>query len=329
MHIEIHSWVDGFLALRQHAFAMRGAIELDTGARWPRTTGGDVVTIAALFDPAIRAHGSAGLCRRWQLALDEIKHEALPAPASTFAENRTLWATLEIAAIALDEAAAPVPAPATWRALFEEVGRASPRNVGPSGTVPFGPFQGVKTFDDLYLAQYKLLRDQRGADTLAPPAGFGGTAKPIPRTTNADVLQLAAYWGPLLAESKHILGKDTAMAQWKTAMTDVDRLAKPGKPSDVYPKNNELWRTLGDIAIQVAIADEAPTTWNLVVESVKDSVTHLPENIQHAMSVTAHAVGSSASAVGEGLLGLLKKPLYVGAGLVGLYLLTRNRHQED
>ena len=325
MHIEIHSWVDGFLTLREHAFATRGAIELDSGARWPRTTGDDVVTIAALFDPAIRDYGSAGLRRRWQLALDEIKHEALPAPASAFAENRALWPTLEVAAIALDDDAAPLPAATTWRALFDEVGRASPRNVGPSGAVPFGPFQGVKTFDDLYLAQYKLLRDQRGADTLAPPAGFGGAAKPIPRTTNADVLQLAAYWGPLIAASKHIMGKDTAIAHWTTAMSDVDKLAKTGKPTDIYPKNNEFWRTLNDTAIQVAVADEAPTTWNLVVDSVKDSVTHLPENIQHAM----HVVGNSASAVGEGLLGLLKKPLYVGAGLVGLYLLTRNRRQED
>jgi hypothetical protein len=326
MHIEIHSWVDGYLALRTHAVVTRGAIELDTGARWPRTTGADVVTIAALFDPSIRDHGSAGLRHRWQVALDEIKHEALTTPTTTYAENRSLWSTLEIAAIALDDAAAPLPSASTWRALLAEIGAhhghaLATRNVGPTGPVPFGPFQSVKTYDDVYIAEYKLLRDQRGADTVAPPAGFGGTAKPIPRTTNADVLQLATYWGGQLQAARRVFGTDTITAQWRTAAADVDHFAKPGKPTDVYPKNNEFWRTLVEVAIHVAVADEAPTSADLANEAIKDSIKQLPQRLEQVASKTVDVVR-------DDVLGILKKPLYLGVGLVGLYLLTRNRRSE-
>ena len=104
------------------AIATRGAIELDTGAKWPRTTGDDVVTIAALFDPSVRDSATPGLLRRWRGALDEIKHEALTAPTDTYGENRSFWSTLELAAIALDEHGYPVPSETAWRRLLREVG---------------------------------------------------------------------------------------------------------------------------------------------------------------------------------------------------------------
>ena len=55
----ISTWLDGYLKLRHRAIADRGWIELDDGARWPRTTGEQVAAIAATFTPAIqigRAH---------------------------------------------------------------------------------------------------------------------------------------------------------------------------------------------------------------------------------------------------------------------------------
>jgi hypothetical protein len=325
MTIHIHNWTDGYLALRDRAFVARGSIELDSGPRWPRTTGADAIAIAAVFDPAMQAHGTPGVLSRWRLVLDDLRRAALPAHDDPYSENRSFWNSLEGAAVFLDDARIASPPSTGWAALLAEVGTHLARNAGPSGAVPFGPFASVATYDDLYLAEYKLLRDQRGADTLAPPTGSGGITKPIPRTTNADVLQLASYWGTQLGAAKRIMGTDTITAKWHAAMSDVDQLAKPGKAGDVYAKNNEFWRTLGDVAIHVAVAVEAPSTWGLVVDSVKDSVSHLPETLGHAAGTTVHA----AESVGEGLLGLLKKPLYLGAGLVGLYLLTRNGHRED
>ena len=58
MSNHIHSWIDGHLALRERAYQVRGAIQLDSGARWPRTTGADVIAIAALFDHAARVNGT-------------------------------------------------------------------------------------------------------------------------------------------------------------------------------------------------------------------------------------------------------------------------------
>jgi hypothetical protein len=177
-HHHIDNWADGYLALRDESIASRGAVELDSGTRWPCTTGDDVVTIAALFDPSVRNVGTPGLQRRWRGALDEIKHEALPAPDSTYAENRSFWNTLELAAIALDEHGYPVPSETAWRRLLREVGApaaAAPRNA--SGAAPFGPF-AVTGLSDIYLAQYKAAQRARGADVLAPPTGFGGITKP-------------------------------------------------------------------------------------------------------------------------------------------------------
>jgi hypothetical protein len=450
----IDSWTDGFVALRDRAYEARGATELDSGAKWPRTTGDDVVTIAALFDASVRDSATPGFSRRWRGTLDQIKHEALPAPSDAFADNRSFWSTLEIAAVTLDEHAYPVPPDATWTRLLREVGTEVPRNGGaltsitqrpdpldvyavlyrekraergddvlapprgfgglakpiprttnadvlflatwwtnwladsprirgvdsiqarwltalagvdgvakqghPSdvyplnnefwrtfGSVaaymsaadavshsyaqrnvappPFGPFPEAKGFDEVYNAQEKLLGQQRGADTLAPPSGFDGITKPIPRTTNADVLQLAVWWDARLSDAPHAMGADTVATLWHATLSDVNTLAKQGAATDVYAKNNEFWRTLGKVSIQIAAATEMPSTWDLAVDSVKDSVSNLPETLGQAASSAAHAVGGAAVAVGNGLLDVLKKPLYLGLGLVGLYLVTRNR----
>jgi hypothetical protein len=325
MIIPIHSWTDGFIALREHVFAKRGAIELDTGARWPRTTGDDVVTIAALFDPSVREIATPGLLRRWRGALDEIKHEALMAPATTYSENRSFWATLEVAAIALDDMGQPMPLATSWHRLLREVGgHAHEARNAPSVPPPFGPFPDAHDSVDIYLAEFKLLGSQRGADTLKPPSGFGGLEKPIPRSTNADVLQLAPYWGAQLGAAKRIMGTDAMTAIWQSAMVDVDKLAKTGKPTDLYPKNNEFWRSVGEVAAHVAAAATMPTSWDIA----KDTASHLPETLEHAAGKAAEVIADAGHVVKEGVLAALKKPLYIGAGLVGLYFLTRNRHAE-
>jgi hypothetical protein len=291
--------------------------------RWPRTTGDDVVNIAALFDSSVRDVATPGLLRRWCAALDAIKHEALGAPDTTYAENHEFWKAIALAAIALDDDSFPVPHAMSWQRLFCSISQHAPRNASPD-VPPFGPFPGVTAFEDIYLAEYKLLGQQRGSDVTKPPLGFAGVDKPIPHTTNADVLQLAAYWGAQLAAAKRIMGTDAVNTLWKTAMADVDKLARSGKPTDVYPKNNEFWRTLGNISVHVAVAAEAPTSWDIA----KDTASHLPDTLERAAGATASAIADAGHVVKEGVLAALKKPLYLGGGLVALYLLTR-RHGGD
>lgn len=328
----IHSWSDGYLATRYRAFETRGFVELDSGERWPRTNGEDVIAIAALFDRAIKAHGTPGLLSRWSAALGDIETDAVQSPHNTFFANRTFWSSLEGTAVFLDDRAVAPPSEAMWHALMTAIGAHAPRNVGPSSDGPFKHFDNVKTFDDLYIEQFKFLRDLRGSDKLPAPAGMSGGERPIPRTTNADVIALADYWSKQLGAVKHVMGHDAVVKAWRIALADVDKLARTGDPKTVYPKNNELWRTLSTTAIHIAVADEAPTSWDLAKDAVTASVTHLPETVKHAASEgvdfvasTAHAVGKVANEAGKGLFQGFGTPLLVGAGLLGLFFITRKR----
>lgn len=330
----IDTWTDGYLALRYRAFETRGFIELDSGARWPRTTGEDVIAIAAFFDGALKAHATPGTAARWAATLADLEAGAVPSPHTTYFANRTFWSTLEVAAIYLDSVAAVVPAQPVWNALLGAVGAHGTRNAGPSGDGPFKHFDSVKTFDDLYIEQFKYLRDLRGSDKLQPDAGTGGGEKVIPRTTNGDVIALADYWSKQLGSVKHVMGTDGIVNAWRAVTADIDAIARKGDPAAVYPKNNAFWRALSSTAIHVAVADEAPSTWDLAKDALKDSVTHLPENIKHAASEgvdlvasAAHAVGKVANEAGKGLFQGFGTPLLVGAGLLGLFFITRNRNE--
>jgi hypothetical protein len=335
MSAHIYSWIDGHLAVRQRAYETRGAVELDTGLRWPRTTGADVIAIAAMFDDAVRLHGSPGIQMRWRATLADLEREALRAPRETYVENRTFWSSLEVVAIYLDDITVSPPSPVVWDTLLHELGSGH-RNAGPTEDGPIAHFDGIKTFDDLWNAQREFLAQKRGSDMVPPPTGFGGGPMVVPRTTNQDVLQLATYWTDQLSKAKQVMGYAGVAARWKTAVDDVDQLAKPGKPDDVYSKNNELWRRSLEVAIQIAIADEAPSTWDMVVDSVKDSVTHLPQNLESglekgadAIASAGHKVGQVVGEVGKGLVSAVGAPVLVGAGLLGLYLVTRNRRKEE
>ncbi|MBV8758679.1 MAG: hypothetical protein JO257_15440 [Deltaproteobacteria bacterium] len=334
MTSHIYTWTDGYLAVRHRAFETRGGIEVDTGsARWPRTTGGDALAIASVFDPAVRANATPGVLRRWRAALGDLEQDALASSRRTYPHNRTFWAAVEMAGVFLDDIAIASPASATWDALLEIIG-AHPRNSGPGSKDPFGLTAG--TFDDLWLAQRKLFGDKRGIDQPDPPPGFGMKGLKIPRTTNADVIQLAAYWSDQLGKAAQVMGYKAAVDKWRAALADVEKYARSGKPDDLYPKNNEFWHTLNDVSIQIAIGDEAPTSWDIAMASVKDSITHLPENVKHAASEgvdllasAAHAVGKVANEAGKGLFAGFGTPLLVGAGLVGLFLISRGHGHEE
>src|SRR5260221_8594753 len=221
MTAHIYNWTDGYVALRHRAFETRGFIELDGGARWPRTTGEDVVAIAALFDPAVRANATAGIMSRWRATLGDLERDAVTAAHDTYPWNRTFWSTLEAVTAFLDNMAIAPPVPALWDALLAQLGSSPARNSGPSGDQPFKHFD-AKTFSDLYVEQFKYLVEQRGFDEVEPPTpydansyGMGGVKKKIPRTTNTDVLALAGYWGKELDDVKEVFGHEGIEKRWK------------------------------------------------------------------------------------------------------------------
>ena len=344
---KIRDWTDVYVELKRRAEDMRGSVELHPGTvaatRWPRTTGADVVAIAAFVDPHVRSLRSTPVRRAWRMCTADVARYAIPAPGERYAENRAFWNCLLTACVHLASENARLPDAAIWHALVAELGNVlALRNVGPRGDGPFKNFPGVRTFDDLYVEQYKFLRDARGADEVAPDTdpsavyGLGGAIYKIPRTTNTDVIQLADYWTKQLESVKRVMGHDAIAKRWNAARADVDALARKGEPNALYPKNNAFWRQLKSTAVHVAAADEAPTNWDLAFDSLKDSVKNLPDNIKasaHAVASgvqnlagdIAHGVGRVANSAGKGLFSGMGMPLLVGGGLLGLFLISRAR----
>ncbi|HEY4177975.1 MAG TPA: hypothetical protein VGM90_14105 [Kofleriaceae bacterium] len=344
MSDEINNWLNAYLVLREVAIESRGIDEIDVGAdvapRWPRTTGADVIAIAAFIDPFVRAQplrfGGQGLARRWRVCIDGLANNALVTPSREYTDNRAFWTTLPAMFVYLHAQGAELPDESTWDALFSVLEDNEHRNAGPSGDGPFQHFDGIKTFDDLYIAQFKYLRDARGSDIRDQEAGMTGGTTTIPRTTNADVIALVDYWSKQLANAREIMGAAGVVAKWKAATDDVQRIARQGDPNAVYTKNNGFWRALKTTAIHVALADEAPTMWDLAFSSIKDSVTHLPENLATGASVVASAAGDVAQSIGKvaneagkGLFSGFGTPLLVGAGLVGLLLISRGGRRAE
>ncbi len=349
MSIQITTWLRAYFAIQSTATESRGFVEVNSGeedaARWPRTIGADVISIAAMVDPFVREQplrfGGHGLARRWRACIDDLERHALVVPHAVYAENRSFWNTLPAICVYLHSQGAALPPPVFRDALIAQL--AEPielRNVGPKGDGPFKHFENVKTYDDLYNKQFKFLRTLRGVDRKDPEPGMGGANKQIPRTTNGDVVLLANYWNKQFGGIKEVFGHEGVATRWKAALVDVDAIARKGDPNALYPKNNGFWRALLSTAIHVAVADEAPSKSDMMLDSIKDSITHLPENIKAGAAAVAsgvadiaggaaNAIGKVANEAGKGLFSGFGTPLLIGAGLVGLFLISRSGNHES
>jgi len=228
MSIQITSWLRAFFALQAGAMESRGFIELNAGeddaVRWPRTIGADVIAIAALVGPFVRERRQQPLARRWVAAIADIDQFAATAPEAEYVANQSFWALLPSICVYLHAEHAELPAPEALTAVLE----------GLAARVALPELR----HDHLFHAQYVYLRDKRGAD-------------PIPRTTNADVIQLAAFWQDALGKSTHVDG-------WRTLLADADALAKRGELDAEYTRNAELWSELERIARHLTRAAPAP-----------------------------------------------------------------------
>jgi hypothetical protein len=208
---------------------------------------------------------------------------------------------------------------------------------------PFVSFDGVKTYDDMYIAQYKYLRDQRGFDMLPPPtelvagASVGGDTEAVPRTTNSDVLQLATYWSHAFSDARAVTDDhDFTERQWKEVLADIDKNAKGADPNAAYAKNNILWRVLDNVSSNVSVAANAPTRWDLFVGALGKSIKDLPENLvkevewvggktKDVLVDVAGSVGGAANTAVKSLFSGITTPLLVGGGVLAAVLLLRNR----
>jgi hypothetical protein len=357
----IYSWADTYLALADAFGAARAwQDDIEGGQRvrrCPATTNADAVLLGAIFTEAIKAarDSRARLASLWEACEANIERSALPPEdgRAKYRHNRSLWHCIKEACLDLDHDGTPPLPRSVWDGMRAQIADPIDHNIarnrwrndfrkdvkvteGEGGKVTF---EGWKDYNDLYLAQWDYFQKKRGSDK---PQGEKGDI--IPRTTNADVLQLATLWTHAVADAEDeglgnrpgMMEWDTPVGDWKTAAAHVATEAAGHDPNAPYAHNEEFWRALDDVSSVLTIGKKAPTKWDLFVRAAEHSITHLPENIvkgvkviagaaEHAVIETADTAGTAANKLFGGLFGSLKWPLIVGGGALGVYLVTRNR----
>jgi hypothetical protein len=167
-----------------------------------------------------------------------------------------------------------------WRALLAEVAQPPPARRN-TAVVDERLHLAAFSYDELWQAQKAALAKLRGADARDPGPNATGGRMLIPRTTKADVLQLATYWTSALAqvESKrfqmgphgpdalHQAGLPGEILRWRRALADVDTYARAGDPAALYPANEAFWRASASVSITVAVIDDAPPPFEMLLDT--------------------------------------------------------------
>jgi hypothetical protein len=288
------AWEDAFQELWNHAAHHRGMREAlidpvsstfsEALHQWPRTRCADVIGIAAIIDAVLRSaplvSGGHGVQRRWHRCASQLSDVALGDPTLEYHHNRAFWSALASIVAYLASVDAPVPH-SMWSALLGELAlpMPAPRN---TAVVDERLHLAAFSYDELWQAQKEALARLRGSDIRDPgPTTRGGRMK-VPRTTNADVLQLATYWthalaqielkrremGPHGPEALHQAGIDGEIRRWREALRDVDHYATTGEPAATYPKNEAFWRATSSVSITAAVIDDAPSPFEMLTDTV-------------------------------------------------------------
>jgi hypothetical protein len=249
--------------------------------QWPRTCGADVVAIAAVIDPVLRAApletGGHGIERKWLHCASALADAALREPAREYRHNREFWSTLASIAAYLSGVDAPVP-DHIWPALLSEV--ASPSHPAPDATIVDDTLRlNAYSYRELWQAQKRELATLRGSDVSGSDAAVHGGRMIVPRTSIADVVQLAAFWTDVLAEverhrhvmggaSSHALhaGLDGELARWDAVLAGLETHATTGNPGGTYPENEAFWRGTGSVSITAALLDAPPPPFELTLD---------------------------------------------------------------
>ena len=169
-------------------------------------------------------------------------------------------------------------------------------------------FDGVSDHVTLWLELKRAYAELRGADA-------GPNRKLVPRTTNADVMQLAERWTEELRKTHGKGHYDRARTRWQACLDEVAGNARGKDPDAAYAENPRFWQEhTRRLAVHLESVKGLPSRWDLAVQSVKESFAELPQRIGDAGRGTRDAARAAARGAGS-LLDFLAKPLVI-AGLV-------------
>jgi hypothetical protein len=287
-------WEDAFQELWNHAAHHRGMREAkadlpghmlsESLRQWPRTCGADVISIASIIDAVLRtvplASGGYGAERAWRRCARELESAALGEPGREYRHNRKFWSALAQAIAYLASVDAPVPE-SMWGALLAEVAAPPPEHRN-TAVVDEKLHLAAFNYDELWQAQKAVLAKLRGADVREPSPKVMGSRMTVPRTTNADIVQLATYWtsalakveikrrqmGPHGPEALHQAGLDGEIRRWRAALADVDIYATTGDPAAIYVKNEAFWRASASLSVTISVIDEAPPPFEMLLDTI-------------------------------------------------------------
>ncbi len=159
-----------------------------------------------------------------------------------------------------------------------------------------------------------------------------GSTKPRttrhPRTTCADVAQLATFWTREIARAPQNyddLVPGSQRRRWTAAAAAVSRHCA-GTPEAVYPENRAFWKAMRGAAISIDVErDNVPRSrFDEVIGTFADAVIAVGSGLADAAGWTGDRLVGAAKTVGEGAGNLLGgfldavgfKTLLVGAGIV-------------
>jgi|GEM_PF-3491821 len=143
----------------------------------------------------------------------------------------------------------------------------------------------------------------------------GATAGPnrtaIPKTSHADVLQLATLWTRELGKvTPRSPFEGTEHERWKACADQVEERGDKDKGSEVYPDNQRFWECTKRLAIYLQSRKVVPSRWQLVTESVTEAIAEVPQ-----------VVGRASRAAAETAAGVLADPARLAAVLLGAAVL--------
>jgi hypothetical protein len=341
--LPIHRWTDAYVALKHGLEELRGFVEIESdGAgphRWPRTTGQDVIAIAAVLDERLRRaptiYGTDNLRRRWRACTDDLERYASTEPRSVYPENRAFWSTALLACVHLDSAEQPPPEAAFWEAFLLDFEQSAAHFRNADGG----------SAEDAYFDQHREYLRKRGIDDRYPKPTFPWVV--VPRTTNTDAIVLATFWTNRItvAHAQHAASLDAAANAWNDCLAKVAAATKGAASDTPYADNQALWSCVRALAYAIDSVDVVHAATSLIGKAgdlVSGVFDDLPGSLEYGAGAVAHGTGKVlgelaggfgdvAGKVAKGFLGELTTPLLVvGGGVAALYLLTRNHdHHEE
>jgi len=116
-----------------------------------------------------------------------------------------------------------------------------------------------------YLAQKRAYTERRGATLVGNVA--------VPKTTTADVLELATWWtneiDKLRAGGDLTDADRAAIARWRACLDVISRRAAVVARTGVYPDNPHAWACIAQLANHLAERSVTPSWWQMARAAVQ------------------------------------------------------------